>query len=42
MQQVITGVLALRQLGRGDALVTVIGYNRQVAGLILTQDERRG
>ena len=42
MQQVITGVLALRQLGCGDALVTVVGYNRQVAGLILTHDGRRG
>ena len=42
MQQVITGVLALRQLGCGDALITVVGYNRQVAGLILTHDGRRG
>jgi 3-oxoacyl-(acyl-carrier-protein) synthase len=42
MQQVITGVLALRESGGGDALVTTIGYNRQVAGLILTQGGRRG
>jgi 3-oxoacyl-(acyl-carrier-protein) synthase len=42
MQQVITGVLALRESGGGDALVTAIGYNRQVAGLILTQGGRRG
>jgi hypothetical protein len=42
MQQVITGVLALRESGGGDALVTTIGYNRQVAGLILTHGGRRG
>jgi hypothetical protein len=42
MQQVITGVLALRESGGGDALVTAIGYNRQVAGLILTHGGRHG
>jgi 3-oxoacyl-(acyl-carrier-protein) synthase len=38
IQQVITGVLALQEMGGGQALITVIGYNRQVAGLILTQE----
>jgi Beta-ketoacyl synthase, N-terminal domain len=42
IQQVITGILALNEIGGGDALVTTIGYNRQVAGLILTHDGRRG
>jgi 3-oxoacyl-(acyl-carrier-protein) synthase len=42
VQQVIIGALALREAGGGDALVTTIGYNRQVAGLILTHDKRRG
>jgi hypothetical protein len=42
LQQVITGVLALDEIGGGNALVTTIGYNRQVAGLILTLDRRRG
>jgi 3-oxoacyl-(acyl-carrier-protein) synthase len=42
LQQVITGALALRELGGGDALVTAIGYNRQVAGLILTHAGRHG
>jgi hypothetical protein len=36
VQQVIAGVLGLREAGGGEALVTTIGYNRQVAGLILT------
>ena len=42
LQQVIVGSLALREAGGGDALVTAIGYNRQVAGLILTHDRRHG
>ena len=42
MQQVIAGVLGLRESGGGDALVTTIGCNRQVAGLILTHEGRRG
>jgi 3-oxoacyl-(acyl-carrier-protein) synthase len=42
MQQVIAGVLALRESGGGSALVTAIGYNRQVGGLILTHNGRRG
>jgi hypothetical protein len=42
MQHVITGVLALRESGGGDAAVTAIGYSRQVAGLILTHGGRRG
>jgi Beta-ketoacyl synthase, N-terminal domain len=42
LQQVITGALALKDTGDGNALVTTIGYNRQVAGLILTRDGRRG
>jgi 3-oxoacyl-(acyl-carrier-protein) synthase len=42
VQQVIVGALALREAGGGDALVTAIGYNRQVAGLILTHDRRHG
>ena len=42
MQQVIAGVLGLRESGGGDALVTTIGCNRQVAGLILTHGGRRG
>ncbi len=42
VQQVIAGVLALRESGGGDALVTTIGCNRQVAGLILTHGGHRG
>ncbi len=36
LQQIITGVLALEESGGGNALVVTTGYNRQVAGLILT------
>jgi hypothetical protein len=42
IQQVIIGALGLDRLGGGQALVTVIGYNRQVAGLILTHAGRHG
>jgi len=42
MQQIITGVLALGESGGGNALVTTIGYNRQVAGLVLTHNGSRG
>ena len=42
VQQVVAGVLGLREAGGGDALVTTIGYNRQVAGLILTHDGGSG
>jgi Beta-ketoacyl synthase, N-terminal domain len=38
VQQVVAGVLGLREAGGGEALVTTIGYNRQVAGLILTHN----
>jgi Beta-ketoacyl synthase, N-terminal domain len=36
LQQIITAVLALEESGGGNALVVTRGYNRQVAGLILT------
>ena len=36
LQQIITGVLALEEAGGGNALVVTTGYNRQVAGLVLT------
>ena len=37
MQQVIAAALALGEIGDGDALVTSVGYSRQVSGLILTR-----
>lgn len=40
LQQIITGVLALEESGGGNALVVANGYNRQVAGLILTRQHR--
>jgi Beta-ketoacyl synthase, N-terminal domain len=40
LQQIITGVLALEESGGGNALVVTTGYNRQVAGLILTHQHR--
>jgi hypothetical protein len=40
LQQIIIGVLALEELVGGNALVVATGYNRQVAGLILTQQDR--
>jgi Beta-ketoacyl synthase, N-terminal domain len=40
LQQIITGVLALEELVCGNALVVATGYNRQVAGLILTHQDR--
>jgi 3-oxoacyl-(acyl-carrier-protein) synthase len=42
MQQIITGALALEEAGGGGALITTIGYNRQLAGLLLTQDRGGG
>jgi 3-oxoacyl-(acyl-carrier-protein) synthase len=36
LQQVITGSLALGESGGGNALVMTTGYNRQLAGLVLT------
>ncbi|HEY5707042.1 MAG TPA: beta-ketoacyl synthase N-terminal-like domain-containing protein [Terrimicrobiaceae bacterium] len=42
LQQVVTAVLALRESGGGDALVIATGYNRQVAGLILTHGGSHG
>ena len=38
LQQVITGILALKNSGRGNALMVTTGYNRQMAGLVLTRD----
>ena len=38
LQQVISGVLALRDLAGGKALIITAGYNRQLAGLVLTQE----
>ena len=40
LQQIITGVLDLEESGGGNALVVTTGYNRQVAGLILTHQHR--
>jgi 3-oxoacyl-(acyl-carrier-protein) synthase len=40
LQQIITGVLALEESGAGNALVVTSGYNRQLAGLILTYQHR--
>jgi hypothetical protein len=37
LQQVIAGALLLGEIGDGDALVTSVGYGRQVSGLILTR-----
>lgn len=42
MQQIVTGALALDESGAGTALITTIGYNRQLAGLLLTYDRSRG
>ncbi|HEY5741288.1 MAG TPA: hypothetical protein VIS99_02000, partial [Terrimicrobiaceae bacterium] len=42
IQQIIVGALALKELGDGSALVTAIGYDRELAGLILTHRARRG
>jgi 3-oxoacyl-(acyl-carrier-protein) synthase len=40
LQQIITGVLALEESVGENALVVATGYNRQVAGLILTHQDR--
>lgn len=42
LQQVISGVLALRDCHGGNALVVTAGYNRQLAGLVLTQERNGG
>jgi hypothetical protein len=38
LQQVITGVMALDGREGGMALVIAAGYNRQLAGLVLTHE----
>ncbi len=37
LQQVICGVLALGDVKGGTALILVAGYNRQLAGMVLTR-----